>query len=282
MGLHVFKGRTYDKEYFRLIERLLDSGVKDDAPRPVYADGTPAHSYRAFNDSITIKPGMLPLLESKQVYYRDAVRELLWMWQKQSNNVQELRDMGSKIWNEWELEDGTIGKTYGYQLGKKVDGTDMNQVEHLIDQLKHNKDSRRHITTMWSVEEGHEMALKPCVYTTQWVVLGDVLHVHVLARSTDVALGLPYDIVQYWTLLQLIAQETGYVAGDMKFEMVIPHYYDRHVDELNDQLDFDLSERNDFELHLNVAETNVLQSFHSTDIQTKNYKQQKRSFEIAE
>lgn len=184
----VLTGRSYDKEYIEQLEWLIETGSWDTAPRTKYEDGITAYSKRGFDYTIRIPVGVIPILYSKRLYFKDAVTELLWIWQKRSNVVSVLQEMGSKVWDQWSVGDGTIGETYGYALAKHVDDTGLNQVDHLIHQLKNNPDSRRHITTLWDVERGHKMALKPCVYETQWVVLDGKLNLKVISRSTDSAL----------------------------------------------------------------------------------------------
>lgn len=182
------KGRSYDKEYIEQVEWLNNQGVWDNSPRTVYADGETAYSKRGFDYTIRIPQGVIPVLLSKRLYFKDAVKELLWIWQQRSNVVKDLQDVGSKVWDEWSVGDGTIGETYGKALAKEVDDTGINQVDNLIKQLKEDPDSRRHLTTLWDVEKGHKMALKPCVYETQWVVIDGKLNVKVISRSTDSAL----------------------------------------------------------------------------------------------
>lgn len=183
-----YVGTSYDKQYIELCERILNEGEFDKNPRPHYDDGSPAYAKSIFNHEIKITPNQVPVLFSKKVYLKKAIEEILWIWQQRSNKVDDLKRLNNHIWDEWELDDGTIGKAYGYQLSKKVDDTNLNQVDHLIHNLKTNPESRRHIVTLWNVEEGHEMALKPCVYETQWVVLNEKLNLKVLIRSNDIAL----------------------------------------------------------------------------------------------
>lgn len=183
-----YTGISYDKQYIELCERILNEGVKDNQPRPHYEDGTPAHAYSVFNHEIKINKNQVPVLFSKKVYLKKAIEEILWIWQQKSNKVSDLQKLNNHIWDEWKQKDGTIGKAYGYQLRKKVDNTNLNQVDNLIHKLKTDPESRRHIVTLWNIEDGHEMALKPCVYETQWVVMNNELHLKVLIRSNDIAL----------------------------------------------------------------------------------------------
>lgn len=243
----IYKGNSYDWQYLSLCERIFEEGVLDSNPRPKYEDGTPAHVKSVFYHTFKFTPNDIPLLFSKQVYVRQAIEEMLWIFQKRSNVVKDLQDKKVYIWNEWEMEDGTIGKAYGHQLAKEVGHSGRNQVDNLIYNLKHNPESRRHIISLWDVEDVDDGALHPCVWQSQWVVQNDKLHVEVMARSTDVALGLPFNVAQYWILHKLIANEVGLEAGDMIFVMNTPHIYNRHIDIIKNQADrfYEIDSAND-------------------------------------
>lgn len=231
------QGTSFDTQYIQLCERVLNEGHRDKDPRPRYSDGSPAHAYSIFNHDITIEKDQVPILFSKKLYFKKAIEEILWIWQQRSHKVSDLQAKNNHIWDEWEQEDGTIGKAYGYQLAKHVDDTNRNQVDNLIYNLKNDPYSRRHIVSLWSTQEGHEMALKPCVYETQWVVINDELNLKVLIRSSDLCLGLPFNISQYWFLHKLICQEVGIEPGKIIFSIAIPHIYDRHINQIESQID---------------------------------------------
>lgn len=232
----MYKGKGYDEQYFELCKRIINEGVLDSNPRPKYEDGTPAHVKSVFYHTFKFTPNDIPLLFSKQVYVRQAIEEMLWIWQKKSNVVKDLQDKKVYIWDEWQDEKGTIGKAYGYQLAQEVGRTGRNQVDNLIYNLKNNPESRRHIISLWNVDDVDDMMLTPCVWQSQWVVQNGKLHVEVMARSTDVALGLPFNVAQYWVLHKLIANEVGLEAGDMIFVMTTPHIYDRHINTIKHQI----------------------------------------------
>lgn len=256
-----------DKQYKQIIQTIDDIGVMDIGMnvRPVWEDGTPAYTKSWMGQFMTFDGTEVPILTTKKVAWKTAIKELLWIWQLKSNRVQELRDMGVTIWDEWQLEDGTIGKAYGYQLGKrtytareypvskvKFELLDpkygyinvhssathlyLDQVDYLIQELKNNPASRRHITTLWNPDELGEMALTPCVYETQWYVKQGKLHLDVRCRSNDVALGMPFNIFQYYVLQRMIAQVTGYQIGGFQYYIGDVHIYDRHLDSLREQM----------------------------------------------
>jgi len=197
-----------DKQYNEIVQDILEDGVWDKGMkvRPKWADGTPAYSKSIIGRSLRFDNCEVPILTTKRVAWKSAIKELLWIWQKKSNVVQDLRDMGVNIWNEWEQEDGTIGRAYGYQLAKenrKYSGENidydmlshdamlkwageglfyLDQVDYLLHELKNNPASRRHITMLWNPDDLDDMALTPCVYETQWHVKEGKLHLEVKAR----------------------------------------------------------------------------------------------------
>lgn len=233
----IYKGKSYDWQYLDLCEHIIQYGSLDSNPRPKYADGTPAHTISVFFHTFTFTPNDIPLLFSKKVFVRQAIEEILWIWRDRSNIVQDLQDKKVHVWDEWQDENGTIGKAYGYQLAQEVGHTGFNQVDNLIHNLKTNPESRRHIVHLWNVKEIDEMELTPCIWQTQWIVQDNKLHLEVMARSNDMALGNPFNCIQYWVLHKLIAQEVGIEAGNIVFVMTIPHLYDRHQRTIAKQAD---------------------------------------------
>ncbi len=244
-----------DVQFNNLAADIIYNGYTDvgQEVRGRYADGTPAHTKFLLNKRFEFDNSEFPILTTKQVGFKTPIKESpIWMWQNKSNNVQELRDMGVHIWDEWERPDNTIGKAYGFQLGKKVrkihykdfdeslvdptkpiefDGEYvlLDQVDYLLHQLKHNPFSRRHLVQLWNIDDLDDMALPPCVYESRWTVTPDYkLHLKARARSTDVGLGLSFNIGQYNILQRKIAQVVGLSLGDFIFDMDMPHIYDRH------------------------------------------------------
>lgn len=246
-----------DEQYNKMIEDIIEHGYTDEGEsvRTVWdSDGTPAHTKSLIGRHFHFDNNEVPILTSKRVAWKTAIRELLWIWQQKSNNVKDLQAAGVQIWNQWEQPDGTIGKAYGYQLGKEIrtstkrviEGLSdegectvvvyQDQVDYLLDQLKNNPSSRRHITTLWDADDLSEMALTPCVWSTQWFVKGGKLHLKVISRSGDMALGVPFNVFQYNVLQRMIAQVTGYEVGDYFFEIGDAHIYTRHFEGLKEQI----------------------------------------------
>ena len=202
-----------DLQYNELVKKIIASGYSDEdqSVRTVWnSDGSPAHTLSLVDAKFHFDNSELPILTTKKIAWKTAIKELLWIWQKKSNTVKDLKDMNVSIWDQWELPDGTIGKAYGYQLGKKCralpllrepnitqqNGIDsktpfyktVDQVDYLIHELVNNPSSRRHITTLWNINDIDDMALTPCVYETQWYVKERKIHLTVRARSNDMAL----------------------------------------------------------------------------------------------
>lgn len=231
----------FDLVYSQLVRQVINEGVAQDSStvRAHYADGKPAPTISVEGVSFAITPEMgVPILQSKFVGHKWAFTEIEWIWQEMSNDVAWLNNRGVTIWDEWKLEDGTIGKAYGWQLGHKkrsVEDCEMNQVEYVIHQLKHNPSSRRIMTTLWDVEDLNDMSLEPCVWATHWTVQEGKLNLHVKQRSSDICLGLPYNVLQYHALHALMAEEVGLELGTMYWNIDNAHIYDRHIETIKEQ-----------------------------------------------
>lgn len=232
----------FDQQYNEIIQDIVDNGVwdRDQQVRTRWSDGTPAYTKSAISKQITLDNSEVPILTTKKVAWKTAIKELLWIWQHKDNNVDNLNRMGVKIWDEWKQGDNTIGKAYGYQLGKLsrkfVNEVRIDQVDHLLWNLFHNPSSRRHVTSLWNIDDLDEMALNPCVWHTQWLVKEGKLHLIVGIRSNDMALGNPFNVFQYYVLQRMITQVTGYQLGTLTFNINDAHVYERHIGALNEQI----------------------------------------------
>jgi thymidylate synthase len=233
-----------DKQYLDLVRNIIEHGYSDEGEnvRPKWADGTPAYTKSLISCKMQFDNSEVPILTTKQIAWKTAIKELLWIWQMKSNRIEDLHKMNVHIWDEWEIKEGkwagTIGPAYGYQLGKKcrkVNGELLDQVDYLLWSLKNNP-SRRMITTLWNKDDLDEMALTPCVWKTNWLVKGRKLHLIVGIRSNDMALGNPFNVFQYSVLQRMIAQVTGYELGTLTFDIDDAHVYDRHIEPLKQQL----------------------------------------------
>ena len=161
-----------------------------------------------------------------------AIDEVLWIWQKKSNKVSELN---SHIWDQWAREDGTIGKAYGYQMGKKYEFKtkegikSMDQVDFVLYLLKNDPASRRIMTNIFNHEELKDMALEPCVYGTHWLVKQGKLHLILNQRSQDMLAANGWNVMQYAALQCMFAQVTGLEVGTLTHNIGDCHIYDRHI-----------------------------------------------------
>ena len=222
-----------DEIYRQTCLDILNNGFSDEdlEVRPKWPDGTPAHTIKKFGvvNRYNLKEEF-PLMTLRRTYWKSALDELLWIWQKKSNRVCEL---GSHVWDEWADEEGTIGKAYGYQLGKKYQfnkGQEpMDQVDRVIYDLKHNPASRRILTNIYNFQDLHEMNLYPCAYSMTFNVSGNTLNGILNQRSQDMLAANNWNVVQYSMLLMMIAQATGLEAGELVHVIADCHIYDRHI-----------------------------------------------------
>lgn len=228
----------FDTEYRKLVEYICEKGeMVEGKVRTVYADGTPAYYKQVVGYQFRLDNSGEEafLITSRKAAWKSSIRELYWIWYLQSNDVDTLVNMGCKFWNEWKQEDGTIGKAYGYQIAKKTFQY-KSQLDYIIGEIKNNPNSRRILTEIWVPEELQEMALTPCVHLTQWTVLNGKLYLEVRQRSCDVALGLVANVFQYQVLHKLIARECQLECGDLIWTIHNAHIYDRHLEDLQKQV----------------------------------------------
>ncbi len=220
-----------DEKFIENCQKILTEGVWDTDcdVRPHWADGSPAHTVKEF--------GMItrydlrkefPMMTLRRTAYKSAMDEILWIWQKKSNRV---ADLHSHIWDSWTDEEGTIGKAYGYQLGVKhryPEGM-FDQVDRVLYDLKHNPTSRRILTNIYNHHDLSEMQLAPCAYSMTFNVSGHTLNAILNQRSQDMLTANNWNVCQYALLLMMIAQVTGYVAGELIHVVADAHIYDRHI-----------------------------------------------------
>ena len=217
---------------------ILENGVwdKDREVRPRWADGTPAHTIKKFcvvNRYDLTKE--FPVMTLRKQGFKNAVDEILWIWQKKSNRI---ADLHSHIWDSWAGEDGTIGKAYGYQLGVKnvYPEGEFDQVDRVLYDLKHNPASRRILTNIYNFEDLHEMNLYPCAYSMTFNVTGNRLNGILNQRSNDMAVANNWNVMQYAVLLHMFAQVSGLIAGELVHVIADAHIYDRHIPSVKDML----------------------------------------------
>ncbi len=197
--------------------------------RPRWEDGAPAHTVKRFGivNRYDLKQEF-PILTLRRTYFKSALDELLWIWQKKSNNVHELN---SRIWDNWADEDGSIGKAYGFQLGVKHQYKEgmFDQVDRVLFDLKHNPQSRRIMTNLYVHQDLHEMSLYPCAYSMTFNVTGNTLNAILNQRSQDMLTANNWNVCQYAVLVHMFAAASGLEAGELVHVIADAHIYDRHV-----------------------------------------------------
>ncbi|MBO4998686.1 MAG: thymidylate synthase [Lachnospira sp.] len=226
-----------DTLFVKMCKDILDNGYSTEGEkvRPHWADGSSAYTIKQFgvvNRYDLSKE--FPALTLRKTYIKSAVDELLWIWQKKSNNVNELK---SHIWDEWADEDGSIGKAYGYQLGVKHQYKEgmMDQVDRVIYDLKHNPYSRRIMTNIYVHQDLHEMNLYPCAYSVTFNVTkepdSDMLTLNAVLnqRSQDILTANNWNVVQYAVLVHMLAQVCDMKPGILLHVIADAHIYDRHI-----------------------------------------------------
>ncbi len=210
---------------------ILDNGTWDTElqVRPRWEDGKAAHTVKRFG--IVNRYDLseeFPILTIRRTFWKSAIDELLWIWQAKSNNVNELR---TRVWDAWADKNGSIGKAYGYQLGVKhhYKEGDMDQVDRVLWDLKHNPASRRIITNIYNHADLSEMALYPCAYSMTFNVTGDRLNAILNQRSQDMLAANNWNVVQYSVLTCMMAQVSGLKPGEFVHVIADAHIYDRHI-----------------------------------------------------
>jgi thymidylate synthase len=213
------------------VNDILENGFDDSGldVRPRWEDGAPAHSIKKFG--IVNRYNLaeeFPIITLRRTYFKTAVKEILWIWQKKSNNVKEL---DAHIWDSWADENGSIGKAYGYQLRQKhkYPEGEFDQVDRVLYDLRHNPQSRRIMTNIYNHADLNEMHLYPCAYSLTFNVSGNVLNAILNQRSQDFLAANNFNVVQYAALVMMFAQVSGLRAGELLHVIADAHIYDRHI-----------------------------------------------------
>ncbi|MBR5315282.1 MAG: thymidylate synthase [Firmicutes bacterium] len=220
-----------DVLFVNMCQEILDNGFSSEGQkvRPKWEDGTPAHTIKTFGvvNRYNLQEEF-PALTLRPTAIKSAVEEMLWIWQKKSNNVNDLK---TRIWDSWADETGSIGKAYGYQLGVKYQFAqgEMDQVDNVIWQLKNTPYSRRIMTNIYNFSDLMEMGLEPCAYSMTFNVTGNKLNGILNQRSQDILAANNWNVVQYSVLIYMLAQVCGYEPGELVHVISDAHIYDRHV-----------------------------------------------------
>lgn len=268
-----------DEVFVANIKDILENGFSDVdlEVRPHWSDGTPAHTIKKFGvvNRYNLQEEF-PILTIRRTYMKSAIDELLWIWQKKSNKISELK---SHVWDSWAGEDGTIGKAYGYQLGikhKYAEG-EFDQVDRVLYDLKHNPQSRRILTNIYNFEDLHEMRLYPCAYSMTFNVSGNVLNGILNQRSQDMLTANNWNLVQYSVLLYMMAQVSGLVPGEIVHVIADAHIYDRHIPIVQEILQHEQYPAPKFIMNKDKMD---FYSFTADDFNLENYRYCKKKYDI--
>ena len=226
-----------DDVFKQMCRDIIDNGTdtRGEKVRPHWPDGTPAYTVKRFGvvNRYDLRKEF-PALTLRRTAIKSATDELLWIWQKKSNNI---HDLNSHIWDEWADPDGSIGKAYGYQMQVKHQYKEgmFDMVDRVIYDLKNNPYSRRIMTNIYNFQDLHEMNLYPCAYSMTFNCTKDpetgklVLNAILNQRSNDVLAANNWNVVQYAVLVHMLAQVCGMVAGELVHVIADAHIYDRHI-----------------------------------------------------
>ena len=220
-----------DIAFIATCKDILENGslVKDEKVRPHWEDGTPAYTIKKFGvvNRYDLSKDF-PLITIRPISLKSAIDEILWIWQKKSNNI---NDLNSHIWDSWADENGSIGKAYGYQMGvkHKYREGEFDMVDRVLYDLKNNPCSRRIMTNLYNFADLHEMALYPCAYSMTFNVVDGKLCGILNQRSQDMLAANAWNVAQYAALLLMFAQVSGLEPGELVHVIADAHIYDRHV-----------------------------------------------------
>ena len=219
------------KQYLNLLQHILDHGIKKQD-----RTGTGTISTFGYQMRFNLEEGF-PLVTTKKVHLKSIIYELLWFLNGDTN-VKYLQDHGVRIWNEWADENGDLGPVYGYQWRhwRTPDGKEVDQIANLIEGLKKNPDSRRHIVSAWNPADVDDMALPPCHTMFQFYVADGRLSCQLYQRSGDTFLGIPFNIASYALLTMMVAQVCGLKPGDFVHTIGDAHIYLNHIEQVKLQL----------------------------------------------
>jgi thymidylate synthase len=266
-----------DNIFIHMCKDILENGTSTEGEkvRPKWEDGSYAYTIKKFgvvNRYDLSKE--FPALTLRKTAIKSCIDELLWIWQKKSNNV---HDLNSHIWDSWADEEGSIGKAYGYQLGVKHEYKEgrMDQVDRVIFDLKNNPYSRRIMTNIYVHQDLHEMNLYPCAYSMTFnvtkkkdsdkLVLNGILN----QRSNDILAANSWNVCQYAVLLHMLAQVCGYQVGELVHVIADAHIYDRHIPIVRELIERPTYDAPEFWINPEITD---FYEFKVEDFELRNYK----------
>lgn len=241
----------WDKEYLKLCKRILTEGVEVENRTGINTIKVPSHNFH-FDLS-----DEFPILQTKQLFFKNAITEILWIYQAQSNDVNWLHERNNHIWDEWMIDKDGIYRTYDNKNGKKTLKSEKNfgkeyagtigtaygwvvnrykLIDQLLDTIKNNPNDRRIIMSLWQNEWLDTAVLPSCVWSSEWDVTNGKLNAWVHQRSCDVPLGLPFNVTQYATLLSLLAKCSDLEPGTLDWSIKDAHIYVNQIDGIKEQI----------------------------------------------
>lgn len=249
-----------------MILRIQNEGFLDENPRPKYADGTPAHTLSVNHTfrSYDLSKGEFPICTLRPQAWKTGIREIFTIYQKPTNDIATMHDMGVTWWDEWDIGDGTIGQRYGATVSR------YNLINNLIKDIQNDPYGRRKIVSLWQEQDLHETpGLAPCAFLTIWNVRGDYLDMMLVQRSGDMLTASgPGGIneIQYAALLMMIARHTGYQPGVFSHVVANEQIYDRHMDAAKELLKrFENKRNGSWDNHPNlILNPNVIDFYQMT------------------
>ena len=229
--LYTWRKKLKMKQYLNLLDHVLNNGVKKED-----RTGTGTISSFGYQMRFNLQEGF-PLLTTKKLHLKSIIYELLWFLNGDTN-IKYLNDNKVRIWDEWANENGDLGNIYGYQWRSwpAPNGESVDQISQIIDSIKDNPDSRRHIVSAWNVGDIKNMALPPCHILVQFYVADGKLSCQLYQRSADIFLGVPFNIASYAILLKMVAQATGLEAYEFVHTLGDAHIYTNHIEQVKLQL----------------------------------------------
>ncbi len=264
-----------DKVFVEMCKDILENGMSTEGAkvRPKWEDGTSAYTIKKF--AVVNRYDLskeFPAITLRKTAIKSCTDEMLWIWQRKSNNI---HDLNSSIWDEWADENGSIGKAYGYQMGVKHSYKEgmMDQVDRVIFDLKHNPFSRRIMTNIYVHADLHEMNLYPCAYSMTFNVTqkkgeGLTLNGILNQRSQDILTANNWNVCQYAVLLHMLAQVCGMKAGELVHVIADAHIYDRHIPLVKELIDREQHPAPTFWLNPKVKD---FYDFTPEDVKLENY-----------
>ncbi len=250
------------KQYLDLLQHVLDTGIKKED-----RTGTGTISTFGYQMRFDLQKGF-PLLSTKKIHLPSVIHELLWFI-KGDTNVQYLQENKVRIWNEWADENGELGRIYGYQWRSwTAEDRNIDQLKQVIESIKNNPNSRRHIVSAWNVGDLDKMNLPPCHILYQFYVADGKLSCQLYQRSADIFLGVPFNIASYALLLMMMAQVTGLQPGEFIHTLGDAHIYLNHIEQVKLQLSRETRKLPEMKLNKNVKS---LFEFKYEDFELLNY-----------